>query len=64
MKSLFGQNVFVVGFGTGVVVHESVVGGVIKCTVDLDSISSKGLRVEFDFGELIPTCKGLGFDAE
>ena len=64
MKSLFGQNVFVVGFGTGVVVKESVVGGVIKCTVELDSISSKGLRVEFDFGELIPTCKGLGYGHE
>ena len=44
MKSLFDQNVFVVGFGTGVVVKESVVGGVIKCTVELDSISSKGLQ--------------------
>ena len=55
MKSLFGQNVFVVGFGTGVVVKESVVSGVVKCTVESDSISSKGLRAEFDFCELIPT---------
>ena len=59
MKTLFGKNVFVVGFGTGIVVKESVVRGVIKCTVESDSISSKGLRAEFDFGELIPTCKGL-----
>ena len=59
MKTLFGQNVFVAGFGTGVVVRESTSRGKVKCTVESDSISSKGLRVEFDFGELIPTCKGL-----
>lgn len=27
MKSLLGQSVYVVGFGTGVVVKESVIGG-------------------------------------
>ena len=59
MKSLFGQNVYVMGFGTGVVVKESVIGGQVKCTVESDSITSKGLRAEFDFGELIPSCKGL-----
>ena len=59
MKSLFGQNVYVMGFGTGVVVKESVIGGKVKCTVESDSITSKGLRAEFDFCELIPTFKGL-----
>ena len=59
MKSLFGQNVYVIGFGTGVVVKESIVNSKVKCTVESDSITSKGLRAEFDFGELVPTCKGL-----
>ena len=59
MKSLLGKNVYVIGFGTGVVVKESVIGGQVKCTVESDSITSKGLRAKFKFVECIPTCKGL-----
>ena len=59
MKSLLGKNVYVIGFGTGVVVKESIVNSKVKCTVESDSITSKGLRAEFDFGELVPACKGL-----
>ena len=59
MKSLLGKNVYVIGFGTGVVVKELIVNSKVKCTVESDSITSKGLRAKFDFGELIPSCKGL-----
>ena len=59
MKSLLGKNVYVIGFGTGLVVKESVIGGKVKCTVESDSITSKGLRAEFKFVECIPTCHGL-----
>lgn len=44
MKSLFNQNVYVIGFGSGVVVKEKVIESKVKCTV------------EFDFNECIPTC--------
>ena len=59
MKSLLGKNVYVIGFGTGVVVKESIVNSKVKCMVESDSITSKGLRAEFDFGELVPACNGL-----
>ena len=59
MKSLLGQNVFALGFGTGVVVKESVIGGAVKCVVESNSIESSGLKSEFYFDQLTPTCKGL-----
>ena len=59
MKSLLGKNVYVIGFGTGVVVRESIVNSKVKCTVKSDSIASKGLRAKFKFVKCIPTCKGL-----
>lgn len=59
MKSLLGKNVYVIGFGTGLVVRESIVNSKVKCTVKSDSITSKGLRAKFKFCELIPACKGL-----
>ena len=41
MKSLLGKNVYVIGFGTGVVVKELIVNSKVKCTVESDSITSK-----------------------
>ena len=59
MKSLLGRSVYVVGFGTGVVVKESVIGGAVKCVVESNSIEFNGLKSEFGFDQLTPTCKGF-----
>ena len=59
MNSLLGQSVYVVGFGNGVVVEESVIGGAVIDAVESNSIEFNGLKSEFGFDQLTPTCKGL-----